>query len=95
MSTKNSYQQKFEAQLNEWKAEISTLKAKADKADAQARIEMNKNIDKLRKKRDDLQNKLEQFKKAGEDGWKDLKEGLDSAGKTLTQALSSAKSKFD
>lgn len=32
MSKKKAYQQKIEAQLEEWKAEIDTMKAKAKKA---------------------------------------------------------------
>ena len=36
MGMKEAYQQKLEAQLDEWTADINKMKAKADKADADA-----------------------------------------------------------
>ena len=50
MSMKDAYQKKIEAQMAEWKSEIDKMKAKADKADADAKIAYYKEIDALRSK---------------------------------------------
>ena len=45
MSIKKAYEKKFEAQLNEWKTEIDKLKAKVEKAEADAQITYHKQIE--------------------------------------------------
>ena len=49
MSDKKLYQQKMQAQLDEWRAEIEKLKAKASRASADAQMKMNKQIQADRK----------------------------------------------
>ena len=39
MDKRKAYEEKFDAQLKEWSAEIALLNAKADKAKAEAKIE--------------------------------------------------------
>ena len=47
MSMKEAYEQKQQAQLNEWDAQIKKLKAKADMAEADAQFEYYKQIKEL------------------------------------------------
>jgi hypothetical protein len=42
MESKKAYQEKMEAQLKEWSARIDLLKAKADKAKAEAKTSIMK-----------------------------------------------------
>jgi hypothetical protein len=44
MTDKELYQQKKQAQLDEWRAEVNKLKARASGASADAQLEMNKQI---------------------------------------------------
>lgn len=46
--TKEDYQKKMEAQLKEWSARIDVLKAKADKASAAAKVELQEQTEKLK-----------------------------------------------
>jgi len=62
--------------LDEWKAEIDKMKAKADKVDADAQLEYYKQVEDLHLKYEATQEKLEELKEAGEDAWEDLKAGL-------------------
>ncbi|KHE91831.1 MAG: hypothetical protein K8F52_03055 [Candidatus Scalindua rubra] len=48
MDDKELYQQKKQAQLDEWKAEIDKLKAKASGASADVQLEMNKQSRRLK-----------------------------------------------
>jgi len=94
MSMKEVYQQKLEAQLAEWNVAIDKLKAKADKAEAEAQIEYYKQIEDMRVKQEAARDKLTELKEAGEDAWEDLKAGLDSAWNSLGDAVKSATSRF-
>ena len=94
MSMKEAYQQKLEAQLAEWNVEIDKLKAKADKAEAEAQIEYYKQIEDMRVKQEAAREKLTELKEAGEDAWEDLKTGLDSAWNSLGDAVKSATTRF-
>ena len=86
MSTKAAYQQKLQAQLDEWGAEIDKLQAKSDKVGADARIEYDQQIQKLLSMKTDAEQKMKNLKNAGQGAWEDLKTGLDSAWDALGRA---------
>lgn len=94
MSTKEAYQKKIQAQLDEWSAEINKLKAKADKAEADAQLEYYKVIEELRFKQEAANSKFEELKETSGDAWEDIKAGMDSAWDSLGDALKSAASRF-
>ncbi|MFT6907483.1 MAG: uncharacterized coiled-coil DUF342 family protein [Oleiphilaceae bacterium] len=94
MGMKEEYEQKLQAQLNEWSAEIDKLKAKADGAEADAQLEYYKKIEGLQAMQESVNNKLAELKDAGDDAWVDLKAGIDNARDSLGNALKSAASRF-
>lgn len=94
MEQKEAYQKKLDAQLNEWRAEIDKLKAKAEKASAERQIEYNRQVDELEAKQKAARMKLEEIQKSGGQAWEDLKSSLDSAMDELKAGIQSAASKF-
>ena len=88
------YQQKMKAQLDQWKAQIDLLKAKASGASADAQLEMNKQIKSLESKVDDGKAKLSALTEASEEAWQSMKEGVESAWSSLKSAFSEAADKF-
>jgi len=94
MDMREAYQRKIEAQLEEWKAEIKRMKAKADKADADVQVEYYKQIEDLQSKQKVAQKKLKVLKEAGEGAWEDLKSGVELAWESLGEAVKSANSRF-
>ncbi len=86
MSMKETYQKTLQAQLDEWSAEIDKLKAKADKAEADAQREYYKQIEELRSMQESASSKLAELKNASDEGWKDLKAGMDSIYRWLIRA---------
>lgn len=94
MSMKEAYEQKIEAQLDEWKAEIEKMKAQARNADAEAQLEYYKQIEELRMKQETAREKLGELKQAGEDAWEDMKSGIELAWDSLGEAMKSARSRF-
>jgi len=92
--TRDAYVQKLKAKMDEWNAEIDRIEAKADQADAESKIEYEKQLEDLRAKRRDLEEKIAKLQQAGDDAWEDLKAGIDSAWDALGNALKSAASRF-
>lgn len=94
MSMKETYQQKLQAQLDEWNAEIEKLKAKSDKAEADIKLEYYEEIEDLRVRQEAAREKLTTLKNASDDAWQDLKAGIDDAWHTLGEAVQKAVARF-
>jgi uncharacterized coiled-coil DUF342 family protein len=94
MTDKGAYVKKLDAKLDEWNAEIDRLKAKADMAGAESRLEFQKEIEKLEKSRAEAEEKLADLRQAGEGAWKDLKSGVQGAWNSMEDAVKSVRSKF-
>ncbi|MFA5112098.1 MAG: hypothetical protein WC443_11870 [Desulfobaccales bacterium] len=94
MGLKEAYQEKMEAQLKEWSAKLQELKAKADKAGADVKIEMYKQIDELRAKKEATQHQLNQIKAAGAESWEALKAGSEKTLEEMKKTWESMKARF-
>lgn len=94
MSMKDDYERRLKAQMDEWDARIAVFKAKADKAGADAEVDYRKNVERLRKQQRDAQKKLDELRKSGDDAWKDLRAGIDSAWESFGRAVQDATSRF-
>lgn len=95
MKDKELYQQKKQAQLDEWKAEVNKLKAKASGASADAQLGLNKQIEALEGKVEEGQTKLAEVANASEEAWESIKEGVESAWDSMRSAFSEAAAKFN
>lgn len=94
MDDKALYQKKQQAQLDEYKAEIEKLKAKASKASADVQLEVNKQIRALEAKLDEGRGKLAELAEATGEAWDELKSGVDSAWQSLKKGVSDAGSRL-
>lgn len=94
MEDKDAYIQKLHARLDEWNAEIDKLKAKADKVEAESRIEYQNQLEYLRQRRNEAEEKVAEVRTAGEGAWEDLKSGVQLAWDAMDQAIKSARTRF-
>lgn len=94
MSDKELYRQKMQAYLDEWKAELEKLKARASRADAETRMKMKDDIAELEKRLEAGRAKLSELEKAGGEAWESVREGMDAAWKSLKTGFSDAASRF-
>jgi len=94
MSKKEAYEQNLQVQLEEWNARIKLLKAKAEKAEADAKVRYYDELDLLREKQSVMRHKMQELKNAGDDAWEDLKDGINKARDSLKDALADAASRF-
>ena len=91
---RKAYEEKIDAQLEEWNAQIALLKARADKAKAEAKIEYNKTIETLQHRQEEARAKLHELKTAGDEAWDDIKAGAEKAWTEVKTAFHEALSKF-
>jgi uncharacterized coiled-coil DUF342 family protein len=91
---RRAYEEKLEAQMREWNAQIDLLKAKADTAKAEAKVEYYARIEALQQKRDKARAKLQELKAAGDEAWEELKAGAEKAWAEVKSAIHDATSKF-
>ena len=94
MADKDDYVAKAKARLDQWNADIEKLRAKAAEAEADAKIEYSKQIEDLRKQRDEGEAKLKEMRDASDDAWKDMKAGFDKAWDGVSNAFDKAMSRF-
>ncbi|GIT97818.1 hypothetical protein [Sulfurovum sp. TSL1] len=94
MNLQEEYEQKAQAKLNELKAEIEKLQAKAQGAEADAKIKYKKEIEKLSILKDDFSKKLEALKEAGSSSWYEMKSEMEKLSSTVESTLRSVISKF-
>jgi hypothetical protein len=94
MSMKDAYQQKLKARLEEWRAEMDKMRAKAEQAEADAKIEYEAQLRELEERRQEAEAKLEELRQSGDAAWEDMKYGLESAWDSLEQAMRRARERF-
>ena len=91
---RKAYEEKLDAQLKEWNAQIELLKTRADKAKAEVKIEYYKTIEALQGKQNEAKTKLRELKTAGDEAWEDVKKGAEKAWAEVKTAYHDASSRF-
>lgn len=91
---RDAYAQKLKGQIDQWNTDIDKLREKAGKMGADTKAEMQKQVEGLKAKRKELEEKLTPLQKAGGEAWEDLKGGTNQALKALGDAVAAAKSRF-
>jgi uncharacterized coiled-coil DUF342 family protein len=94
MSKRDAYQQKLEAKIEGFAAEIAQLKAKADEAEADTKLQMYEEIETIREKQDALRKHLDDLREAGDGAWEEVKAGVELAWQDLNDALKRAADRF-
>lgn len=94
MDKKEEYIQKLDTQLREWSAKIDELKARADKAKGDIKIEYTRQTEALDAKREAARKKLGELKEAGGQAWDELTTGAEKAWHELKTSLDNAIAKF-
>jgi len=84
---KSAYEDKIDAQLRECKARLDLMRAKADKASADAKIALQREIESLREKQERVKEKLHELRQAGESGWERVKTGVEAARSEMADSL--------
>jgi len=94
MNKREQYLAKLKSQLDEWNTELAKWEAKARSAQADMRIEYEKQIDAFRRQRDQAIEQMHKVQSATGDAWNDLVRGADDAWAKMREAFERANSLF-
>jgi len=86
--------EKLEEQLKEWGVDIEKLKSRANKAKADVKTEIDREVTTLRARLNEAQKKLEELKTEGGAASSDMRKGVENAWAELKKGFDSARSKF-
>jgi hypothetical protein len=89
-ASRESYQQKIEKQIKHWGTELGALTAKVEKAGAEAKVELQKQVDELHTLQKEAKKHLDDFVLTSAEKWKDTKESFESSWTKLSTAVESA-----
>jgi hypothetical protein len=93
-SERTAHEEKLSAQLAVWSAQLAVIKAKAEKASVDAKIEITALASDLQGKHDGAHAKLQELKAASDAAWGDLKAGAEHAWSDVSTSFRGAASKF-
>jgi hypothetical protein len=91
---RKAHEEKLAAQLQEWNAQITLLRAKAETAKASAKVEYYTTLEVLQHKRDTARVKLQELQEAGDEAWEELKIGAEKAWAEIKTAFREAIAKL-
>jgi len=94
MDKKEEYRERLEAQFKEWKAKIDSLEARASTVSSEAKGELIKEIDELRRKKTVVKEKWSELQKSSGEAWEITKEGVEKAVSELKHAFDKVVSRF-
>jgi hypothetical protein len=87
MGMREEYQALTEKQLAEWKAQAERFKASAQQLEAQATVQVDRNLELLRAKQAEAWDHLQKMKAAHQGSWVQAKAHLEKAGEEVRAAV--------
>lgn len=94
MGLKEAYLDRVEAQIKEWDADFEKMKAKAQIASAEARIEYYNKLEGMQARADQFKKEFSSFKESSGEAWEELKGGLDKAYNEMSSTFADFKETF-
>lgn len=86
--------ERLEEQIKEWGVDIEKLKLRANKAGADAKTEIDREIATLRAKLNEAKKKLVELKTAGDAASVEMRKGVENAWLEMKKAFENATAKF-
>lgn len=92
--TRNEYLSKAKEDLDLLNARIVELEAKANEKTGEVRREFKAKLSGIRESRDQASRRLEELRLASKPAWEDVKQGVEKAWHSLSDAIDSASERF-
>lgn len=94
MNEKELYRRKYQAQLDEWKADVAKLKARAAGAKADVQIELNRHLKELDQRMHEAGVRLSELAEASEEKWDAVRKNAETTWDALKAGVSAAAAKL-
>lgn len=91
---RDAYVRKMKQQIDDLNAEIDALEKKGQKASKELQAKYKEQIEKSRTAHKNLEMKMDEIEKVGEDAWEGLKDGVEHAWSAFTSSVNYFKSQF-
>lgn len=87
MSIRDVYENKMQAQLDEWKARLEVFKEKADKEETNMQLEYYTLIDEIKLELETAHKKLQQLKQSSDESWEGFKAEVETSWDSLDELI--------
>ena len=87
MSIRDVYENKMQAQLDEWKARLEVFKEKADQEETNLQLEYYTLIDEIKLEMDTAHKKLQQLNQASDETWEEFKAEVETTWDSLDDLI--------
>ena len=94
MMNRDEYVQKLKSQLDEWNAEVRKWEEKTKGAQADARVQYEKQLEIFKQQRDQGMEQMRQLQAASTDAWQAFTRGADDAWAKMRETFEKASSQF-
>lgn len=94
MTEKSAWERKFEAQIDEWRADIDKMQARARKAGADAQAGYEAEIEDLKARQAKAEAELRKLRAASAEAWDDVRTGAEDSWNAMGRAMKDAWSRF-
>ncbi len=94
MADRTAYEQKIDAQMNEWRAKLDELKAKAEKSEADTKIKYQKEAKDVSSRLEALKLEVDKMKNSSQDKWEELKLKVDQTARDMGTRFEEMKNKL-
>jgi predicted nuclease with TOPRIM domain len=94
MIDRKTYIEKMKAKMDEWDADMDTLQAKAEGAQADMRQHYAEQMDRLKQQQEEAREMLQKMTESGEAAWEDMRKGMEVAWEATSKAFMDAFARF-
>ena len=94
MTDKDEFTEKLKSQIDDWSAEIKMMEAHAQKVQADAKVQYEENLKKMREQRDQAQDKMKELQRASDTAWDDMRKGAEAMWAAAEESFTKAWSRF-
>ncbi len=94
MTKRDEYVDKLKGQLDQWNAQVTKWEAQAREAQAHLRSDYEKQLEAVRRHRDEAIEQMRRVQGATGDAWMDLARGADEAWARVREAFEKARTHF-
>jgi hypothetical protein len=95
MINRDEYIQKLKSQIDQWNAEAAHWQDKAQKAQAGAKAEYERQLENFRRKSEEAMSELRRLQNASAEAFTELMRGADRAMQGMKEAFERARRNFD
>jgi len=88
-TTREMHRNQIENTMKEWGARLDALKASGDKASAEAKVEMRKQVDELSRLQDLAKKHFDELKASSKEAWKGVQKDVEARWSSLTASVDS------